>query len=232
MSDICICVCGSLTLTVYVCIEKLKPVMIVDFGHAVGSFSVVASDKLIATSSTPMAGQLLASVVVDTLTDKFRESDKVDLTTDVLAVQRLYDAAGVAVTELAKKSRVDVDLPFISADAGGAKHLAITISRDVLAQVVDEKVGVILPNQDWGTGVSAVVISQLMETLTSAKITPMDLGAVVVVGGASRHPIYQEAVKKAMGMLGGEEWGNRTLKIVEAEMAAELTVLGVSLSLK
>jgi molecular chaperone DnaK len=212
--------------------EKAKPVMVVDIGHAVASFSVVHNDKLVATSSANAAGELLQDLLVKHLAEKFMESDKVDLLQDKMSVQKLYDAAAMAVVELSKKSRVDVDLPYITADASGPKHLQVPVSRQVLEQILNENVQDLLVSKDFGSDVGALVVGNFMQALTDAKLTPMQLGAVLLVGGASRSPIYKDAVQKALGMLGGGDWATRTLKVADGVMAEELTVQGVALSLR
>jgi molecular chaperone DnaK len=188
----------------------------------------------LATTSAALGGETLQNLLVSHLGSKFLKSTSLDVTADPMALQRLHDAAAQMVAELSNKTRADADLPYITADAGGPKHLLETVSRQVLEQMLDEAVGSLglLKDTAFGTDAAAVVVNHLMDNLTAAKLTPADLGAVVLAGGASRAPAYAGAVRRAVNLLGGEDWGNKTLRVVEGELADELNVQGAALSLK
>ncbi len=213
--------------------QKSKPILVADFGHATSSFSIVSSDQVQATNTVPFAGAAIQSLLVSHLSSQFSKQNKsINLLDDKIAKQRLHDAASTTISELAIKSRTDVDLPFITADASGPKHLQDTVSITVLNQLANERVGEHLESKDLGSDVNALVIQSIMKSLTEAGLTPMDLSTILVVGGASRQPIFHDAVKNAASMLGGEDFSSRVVKIVGGELTEELTALGACISVK
>ena len=214
--------------------EKGKHVMVVDFGHAITSFSIVKEDTVVSTASVPLAGEFLSSLLVSHLAAKFEKSTGLHVLSDLPAVQRLHDAAGEAIVEMSKKGRADVDIPYITADADGPKHLNESVSVAVLSSLADDNVGDVIDGDCGGFGrnVAGVVAANVTDTLTTAGITPMDLAAVVLVGGASRSPVYFNAVSKAVGMMGGEQWGEKVLRRPEGVLAEEITVVGAVMSLR
>ena len=71
-----------------------------------------------------------------------------------------------------------------------------------------------------------------MKNLEQSGKTPFDLGAVLLVGGASRQPIFEKSLKSAVGLMGGEDWASQALVAIEGEKRAELTAIGASVAIK
>ncbi|GMI03898.1 hypothetical protein TrVE_jg2550 [Triparma verrucosa] len=210
---------------------KAKNCIVVDVGHGVMHVSVVKDDDVVATKSSVIGGALLQDTLVQFLAEKFEEKNGgIKLRDDALSLQRLHDEVEGIAAELSKKSRVDVDLPYITADEKGPKHLNESISLSVVKSMVDEKVkadeGLI------GDGVSDVVMNDLMDVLTQSKTTPFELGTVLVVGGASLSPIFKDGVKEAAVKMGGEDFMVKTLNVVEGGGREDLTAIGASLALE
>src|SRR5580692_3731260 len=119
--------------------------------------------------------------VVDWLADEFKRDQGIDLRGDRQALQRLTEAAEKAKIELSQRQETEVNLPFITADASGPKHLAITLSRSKFEQLTDD-----LTSRCRGPFESA---------LKDAGMTAQELDEVILVGGSTRMPVIQELVK-------------------------------------
>ncbi|GMI11385.1 hypothetical protein TrRE_jg7970 [Triparma retinervis] len=210
---------------------KAKPCVVVDVGHSVTHVSVVEDDALLCSESVAMGGETLENVLVDLLAGKFAKSNNgMDLLSDKLSLQRVHDAAFESVAELSNKSMCDVDLPFITADAEGPKHLQESISSGVLESAVNDSIKAIEGAE--GDSIEKVFTNLLMKNLEQSGKTPFDLGAVLLVGGASRQPIFEKSLKSAVGLMGGEDWASQALVAIEGEKRAELTAIGASVAIK
>ena len=119
--------------------------------------------------------------IVDWLADEFKRDQGIDLRGDRQALQRLTEAAEKAKIELSQRQETEVNLPFITADASGPKHLAITLSRSKFEQLTDD-----LTSRCRGPFESA---------LKDAGMTAHELDEVILVGGSTRMPVIQELVK-------------------------------------
>ena len=210
---------------------KAKPCIVVDIGHSVSHVSVVEDNVVISSKSVELGGETLEKVLVKLLSDKFaKANDAMDLLADKLSLQRIHDAAFDSVTELSNKSRCDVDIPFITADASGPKHLQENVSNGVLESAVNDTI-----QEDEsieGDNVEKVFTGLLMKNLEESEKTPFDLGAVLLVGGASRQPIFEKSLKSAVGLMGGEDWGTKVFISVEGDKRAELTAIGASVAIQ
>ena len=122
---------------------------------------------------------------MDYLVDEFRKSDGVDLKGDPLAMQRLKDAAEKAKIELSTAQQTDVNLPYVTADATGPKHMNIKVSRAKLESLVDDLV--------------ARTIEPCKVALKDAGMSASQINEVILVGGQTRMPKVQEAVKNFFG---------------------------------
>jgi molecular chaperone DnaK len=119
--------------------------------------------------------------IVDWLADEFKKDQGIDLRQDRQALQRLTEAAEKAKIELSQRPETEVNLPFITADASGPKHLAITLSRSKFEQLTDD-----LTSRCRGPFEAA---------LKDAGMTAHELDEVIMVGGSTRMPVIQELVK-------------------------------------
>ncbi len=123
--------------------------------------------------------------VIDWIADEFKRENGIDLRQDRMALQRLKEAAEKAKKELSTVMQTEVNLPFITADQSGPKHLLMTLTRAKLEQLVGDLV--------------EKTISPVQQALQDAKLNPSDIDEVVLVGGQTRMPLVQEAVRKFFG---------------------------------
>ena len=119
--------------------------------------------------------------IVNFLADEFKKENGIDLRSDRLALQRLKDAAEKAKIELSSAQQTEVNLPFITADASGPKHLTIKITRSKLEALVDDLI--------------QKTIGPVKQALKDAGVTASQIDEVILVGGMTRMPKVQEAVK-------------------------------------
>jgi molecular chaperone DnaK len=142
-----------------------------------GVFEVKATN-----GDTFLGGEDFDKRIIDYLADEFRKENGIDLRKDRLALQRLKDAAEKAKIELSSATQTDVNLPFITADQNGPKHLAIKLSRAKLEALVDDLI--------------QRTIEPCKAALKDAGLQPSDINEVVLVGGQTRMPKVQETVQK------------------------------------
>ncbi|MDO8611700.1 MAG: molecular chaperone DnaK [Dehalococcoidia bacterium] len=134
---------------------------------------------------THLGGDDFDQRVMDWLIEEFKKDQGIDLRQDRMALQRLKEGAEKAKVELSTVMQTEVNLPFITADAAGPKHLNITISRSKLEQLV----GDLVEN----------TIDPCRQALEDAKVTADRVGEVILVGGQTRMPLVSETVKKFFG---------------------------------
>lgn len=134
---------------------------------------------------TFLGGEDFDARIIDFLADEFKKDQAIDLRQDKLALQRLKEAAEKAKIELSSSMQTDVNLPFITADASGPKHLNIKLTRAKLEQLVDDLV--------------KRTIEPLKAALRDAGVKPSDIDEVVMVGGMTRMPKIIEVVKEFFG---------------------------------
>jgi molecular chaperone DnaK len=123
--------------------------------------------------------------IMDWLTAEFKKDQGIDLRNDKMALQRLKEAAEKAKIELSSSMETEINLPFITADAGGPKHLVIKLTRSKLEQLVDDLV--------------QRTIEPCRRALADAGFTAKDIHEVVLVGGMTRMPKIQQVVKEFFG---------------------------------
>src|SRR3981081_2270301 len=123
--------------------------------------------------------------IIDWIVDEFRKDQGIDLRQDRMALQRLKEAAEKAKIELSSTQTTEVNLPFITADASGPKHLSLPLSRSKLEQLVGD-----LIERTKGP---------LQQALKDAGVTPKDIDEVVLVGGQTRMPAIQQVVRDVFG---------------------------------
>jgi len=174
--------------------KKDRKVAVYDLGGGTFDVSIieiadVEGDKQIEVLSTNgdtfLGGEDFDQRVMDYLVEEFKKDSGVDLTKDVLALQRLKDAAEKAKIELSNSTQTEINLPYVTADASGPKHLVVKLTRAKLESLVDE------------------LIQRSLEpcrvALKDAGVTAADVDEVILVGGQTRMPKVQEAVEKLFG---------------------------------
>jgi len=134
---------------------------------------------------THLGGDDMDQRVIDWLVAEFKRDQAIDLSKDPMALQRLKEAAEKAKIELSSTQSTDINLPFITADQSGPKHLNYTLTRAKLEQLVDDLIQRTIPPME--------------QALKDAAIKPSDIDEVLLVGGATRMPKVQEIVRKFFG---------------------------------
>ncbi len=145
-----------------------------------GVFEVKATN-----GDTFLGGEDFDSRIIDYLADEFKKTDGIDLRNDKLALQRLKEAAEKAKIELSSTSSTEVNLPFVTADSSGPKHLQISLSRAKLESLVDDLI--------------KRSIEPVKKALKDAGLKPADIDDIVLVGGMTRMPKVIETVKEYFG---------------------------------
>ncbi len=145
-----------------------------------GVFEVKATN-----GDTFLGGEDYDQRVIDYLADEFRKDQGIDLRKDRMALQRLKEAAEKAKCELSSSMETDINLPFVTADQNGPKHLNIKLTRSKLEALCADLL-------DMTEG-------PCRQALKDASLTPADINEVILVGGMTRMPAVQEKVKKIFG---------------------------------
>jgi molecular chaperone DnaK len=149
----------------------------------------VDGDKQIEVLSTNgdtfLGGEDFDQRIMDYLVDEFKKENAVDLKKDMLALQRLKEAAEKAKIELSSSAATDVNLPYITADATGPKHMNVKLTRAKLESLVEELI--------------QRSISPCRTAMQDAGVTAADIDEVILVGGMTRMPKVVEAVEKLFG---------------------------------
>ena len=170
--------------------EKDQKIMVYDLGG--GTFDVSILDigdgvfEVLATSgNNRLGGDDFDQKIIEYLISEFKKSNGIDLSTDKMAMQRLKEAAEKAKIELSGMGQTQINLPFITADSSGPKHLDITLTRakfeELIKDLVDSTMG------------------PVNQALKDAGIEASSIDQVLLVGGSTRVPLVQETVKKITG---------------------------------
>ncbi|MEG1104460.1 MAG: molecular chaperone DnaK [Oscillospiraceae bacterium] len=167
-----------------------QKIMVYDLGGGTFDVSIIemgdgVTEVLSTAGDTHLGGDDFDKRVIDWLADEFKKENGVDLRNDKMATQRLKEAAEKAKIELSGVASTAVNLPFITADATGPKHLDTTLTRakfnDLTSDLVERTMG------------------PVRQALSDAGLKPGDLHKVLLVGGSTRIPAVQDAVKSFMG---------------------------------
>jgi molecular chaperone DnaK len=153
-------------------------VTLMDFGK--GVFQVLAT-----SGDTQIGGTDVDKALMNYMVDEFKRQTSIDITNDKMAAARLKEAAEKAKIELSSLMSTDVDLPFISSDKSGPKHLHLTVTRtklENLAQPIVQKTQ-----------------KTILKALEDAKLTPTDVDKIILIGGMTRMPLVQQFVEKILG---------------------------------
>ena len=174
--------------------KRDRKIAVYDLGGGTFDISIIEianidGDKQIEVLSTNgdtfLGGEDFDQRIMDHLVTEFKKDTGCDLTKDVLALQRLKDAAEKAKIELSSTQQTEVNLPYITADATGPKHMNIKITRSTLEVLVDDLI--------------TRSLTPCEIALKDAKVTAADIDEVILVGGQTRMPKVQEAVEKLFG---------------------------------
>ena len=145
-----------------------------------GTFHVKSTN-----GDTHLGGDDFDQQIIDWLIDEFKKDQGIDLRQDRMALQRLKEAAEKAKVELSSTQQTEINLPFVTADSSGPKHLAITLSRAKLEQLVGDLV--------------TKTMGPVGQALEDAKMKPDEVGEVILVGGQTRMPLATDKVKEFFG---------------------------------
>ena len=174
--------------------KKDRKIAVYDLGGGTFDVSIIEianidNEKQIEVLSTNgdtfLGGEDFDQRIMDFLVDEFKKDTGVDLTRDVLALQRLKEAAEKAKIELSSSTATDVNLPYVTADAAGPKHMNIKLTRAKLESLVDELI--------------QRSIEPCRIAMKDAGVTADEIDEVILVGGQTRMPRVQEAVEKLFG---------------------------------
>src|SRR6476660_2031717 len=170
--------------------KKEETIAVYDFGGGTFDNSILeVGEGVIEVKSTNgdthLGGDNLDQRIVDWIITEFRKSDGIDLGKDRMALQRLKESAEKAKMELSTVMETDINLPFITADASGPKHLQMKLTRAKFEQLVDDLL--------------QKTVGPTKQALADAQLDPSKIDEVVLVGGSTRIPKVQQIVKGLFG---------------------------------
>ena len=170
--------------------KEAEKILVYDLGG--GTFDVTVLEtgdnivEVLATGGNAfLGGDDFDNKIIDWLVSEFKNENGIDLKGDIMALQRLKEAAENAKKELSSAQETEINLPFITADATGPKHLVKKLTRAKFEGMIDSLVG--------------ETIAKINEVTKDAGLSKSDIKEVVMVGGSTRVPLVQEEVKKAFG---------------------------------
>ncbi len=167
-----------------------KKIAVFDLGGGTFDISVLEIGEGVfevksTNGDTHLGGEDFDLRIIEYLADEFKKDQGIDLRNDKMALQRLKEGAEKAKVELSGSMETDVNLPFITADASGPKHLNIKLTRAKLEGLVDNLIG--------------KIVGPCKTAIKDAGLSPNDIDEVVLVGGMTRMPKVQEKVKEIFG---------------------------------
>src|SRR5216117_1662656 len=170
--------------------KKDETIVVYDFGGGTFDISVLEVGEGIVevkatNGDTHLGGDDLDDRIIEWLTAEFRKSDGIDLAKDRMALQRLKEGAEKAKIELSSVMETEVNLPFITADQNGPKHLQVKLTRAKLEQIVDDLL--------------QRTMAPVKQALADAGVDPKKIDEVVLVGGSTRMPKVQQLVREFFG---------------------------------
>jgi molecular chaperone DnaK len=170
--------------------EEDQTILVYDLGGGTFDVSILElGDGVFEVKATAgdnhLGGDDFDQVIIDYLVDQFKQEHGIDLSKDKMALQRLKDAAEKAKKELSGVTQTQISLPFISANENGPLHLETTLTRakfeELSAHLVERTMG------------------PVRQALQDAGLTPADIDKIILVGGSTRIPAVQEAIKRELG---------------------------------
>ncbi|MGD8353387.1 MAG: molecular chaperone DnaK [Pseudomonadota bacterium] len=167
-----------------------EKIAVYDFGGGTFDISILeVGDNVVEVKSTNgdthLGGDNIDQVIIDYLVVEFKKDQGIDLSGDPMAMQRLKEAAEKAKIELSTAQETDINLPFVTADQSGPKHLNIKLTRSKFEQMIDDIV--------------KKTIGPCKQALKDSGLKPADIDEVVLVGGSTRIPMVQKAVTDLFG---------------------------------
>jgi molecular chaperone DnaK len=170
--------------------KKEEKIAVYDFGGGTFDISILELGEGVfevksTNGDTHLGGDDIDQVLIDHIADEFKKENGIDIRKDPMALQRLKDAAEKAKCELSSTLETSVDIPFITADASGPKHLQMKLSRSKFEQLVR-------PLVDRTVG-------PCKKALSDAGLQPSEIDEVILVGGSTRIPLVQQTVKTLFG---------------------------------
>ncbi len=170
--------------------KKDEKIAVYDLGGGTFDISILElGDGVFEVKSTNgdthLGGDDFDQRIIDYLADEFKKEYGIDLRNDRMALQRLKEAAEKAKCELSTTMQTEINLPFITADASGPKHMNIKLTRSKLEQLVDDLI--------------QRTVGPCKQALADAGLTPADIDEVILVGGQTRMPKVQELVRQLFG---------------------------------
>jgi len=168
----------DIKIVVFDCGGGTHDVSVLELGD--GVFEVLSTD-----GDTHLGGDDFDQVIIDFLASEFKQNTGIDATKDPMALQRLKEAGEKAKIELSSSPQTEVNLPYLSADSSGPKHLVVTITKSKFDQLTEDLV--------------KRTIKPCESALKNAGLKPSDIDEIILVGGSTRIPAIQEAVKKFFG---------------------------------
>jgi len=170
--------------------KKNEKIAVYDLGGGTFDISILeigdgVFEVLSTNGDTHLGGDDFDERIINWLAEEFLKETGIDLRKDPMALQRLKEAAEKAKIELSSTLQTEINLPFITADASGPKHLQMTLTRAKLEQLVDDLI--------------QKTIEPCEQALKDAKLSPSDIDEVILVGGQTRMPKVQEVVREFFG---------------------------------
>lgn len=170
--------------------EGSQKIMVYDLGGGTFDVSIIemgdgVQEVLATAGNNKLGGDDFDERIMRYLAEEFKKENGIDLMNDKIAVQRLKEAAEKAKIELSSTTQTHINLPFITADANGPKHLDVTLTRakfnELTADLVEATMG------------------PVKQAMADAKVTANDINKILMVGGSSRIPAVSEAILKSLG---------------------------------
>ena len=201
--------------------KKNEKIAVFDLGGGTFDISILEiGDSVFEVKSTNgdthLGGDDFDEVLIDHIADEFKASNGIDLRNDRMALQRLKEAAEKAKVELSSAMQANVNLPFITADASGPKHLDLTITRAKLEQLASKLID--------------RTVEPCKKALADAKLAAADIDEVILVGGATRMPAVQAKVEAIFGKVPNK--GVNPDEVVAVGAAIQGAILGGDQSVK
>jgi molecular chaperone DnaK len=167
--------------------KEEKKIAVFDLGGGTFDISILEiSDTVVEVLSTNgdthLGGDDIDQIVIDWLAKGFKSDTGVDIRGDKMVIQRLREAAEKAKIELSSTQQTEINLPFLTADAAGPKHLCMTLTRSKFEQMIESVV--------------AKTLIPLKSALRDAKLKNNEIDEIIMVGGSTRIPVVREAVEK------------------------------------
>jgi molecular chaperone DnaK len=171
-------------------LEKEMKIMVFSFGGGTNDTTIMdfgggVFEVLSTSGDTKIGGTDLDNAVIQHLLREFKEKTGIDLSNDKMALRRLKEAAEKAKIELSTLTTTDIDLPFISSDSSGPKHLRSTLNRAKLEQLT--------------MSIVQKIKDPIKHTLRDAKLEPGDIDKIILIGGQTRMPLVKKFVEEIMG---------------------------------